>query len=160
MRSGGTRPIPQSCQGGTLLLTHQLANADVFWRNNAAGIDRTVLVYQGTILLDVCGAGQDECALSGETETIVPTLAVVASVTPPLVATQIVCQGTITSNTGASVQVRQVRQTNVSGQLIRSGTIVTIRERSTDNWYFIEYENGSLSGWIPVTNVEAFNNCA
>ena len=56
VRANANRPVPQVCQGRTLLVPQQLASADIFWRDTSAGLDRTVLVYQNGQLRAACGA--------------------------------------------------------------------------------------------------------
>ena len=61
--SGSSEPVPQACQRGTLLISQQLATADLFWRDTSAQIERTVFVYQDDALLGVCGPG-DSCEIA------------------------------------------------------------------------------------------------
>jgi hypothetical protein len=63
-RAGGAAPVVSACQI-PMLLTQPLANADVFWHDSAARIDRSVIVLLGSAELGICPAGQDECRIGG-----------------------------------------------------------------------------------------------
>ena len=152
VRSGGTRPVPQNCQGETLLLTHQLANADVFWRDGSAGLDRTVLVYQGANLLGACGAGQSACpVVSGG-------VSVVFTATSQPTATQVVrgypCEGVIVSRSSSLLNVVRsnpsdsapLRNPIEQGSRIR--ILRKIEESQVDVWYQIANMNNVSLGWV------------
>jgi TIR domain-containing protein len=61
VRSGSGSPTPLVCQIGGLLLTQQLADADIFWYESTSNQDRTVGVLKDGNYIGLCGAGQTRC---------------------------------------------------------------------------------------------------
>jgi len=63
-RDGSRRPLPQDCQDITRILTHRVADPDVFWYDENARQARTLLLVQLSAPLDFCPAGQTSCSFS------------------------------------------------------------------------------------------------
>jgi hypothetical protein len=65
-------PIPLEC-GGILMITQNLADADVFWFDNISVQDRTVLIADGQEIIGVCASGQAKCDILFIPPRVTPT---------------------------------------------------------------------------------------
>lgn len=74
LRNIGTRiPLAQACNGVTTL-TQELAPADVFWFDAAAGVSRAMLLVQGDVPFGICASGANECSTTYSPATYTPTI--------------------------------------------------------------------------------------
>ncbi len=155
LRSGGTRPVPQVCQSGVLLLTQQVASADVFWRDGGAAVDRTIFIYRDDRLVAACGP-EAQCAVEWPVGSAVASAFTATPGYP--------CDGMIVFSGGGLLnQVRITPQMNAPFRpaVQQASTVNIFDRRSNDGkvWYQMEYENGANQGWIPIEYVNASELC-
>lgn len=160
LRSGANVPVPQDCQNGVLLLTQNITDADVFWRDRSTNVERTVMVYSGDQVVGTC-APQASCEVnwmvSGESTSVVVTSTITDiptdTSTPTATPTPgYPCGGNIVSDTSALNQVHiEPMNSSPRKKPVQGGSEVEIVNSTADfgiKWYQIRYDNNTEAGWI------------
>ncbi len=175
VKAGATGPLPIECGNGPLLLTQQLAAADVFWFDSSTNLPRIVQVRQNNMFIGLCPATQDSCAIelpllpvtATPTPSLTPTTAATTAAptfTPIVIPTQgatslpigYPCEATIVTD-GIATVLRDVLRSSPSERSASRGSI-RVDERvlvlgepyfaSGNKWFEIGNYNGNTLGWI------------
>lgn len=150
LRSGANVPTPQDCQSGVLLLTQNVAEADVFWYNRDTGTGHTVLIYRDDQLMGACGP-QASCVVNWREVTPTPGYP---------------CDATIqASNEGEILRVVRLAA-SINAQLtlsVKAGDPVILTELPTQRdgitWFRVANLSNEILGWIPSIYINPSDQC-
>ncbi len=117
-RYGSHSPLPLSCDG-IPVLTHELADYDVFWYSREQGQDLTVIIGGG-MAEEICPAGQAHCELHFAANTSALLTSALPDTLDPSLVTQVNGSGAIINITGGTVGA-VINQSTVQELIINIG---------------------------------------